>query len=252
MPAAKFATTLPGCIRMLRILIKNSNRLDMSIDPFTGGNPSYCFVELASEHEASRAMKILAGKLCRGRPIKINLNTPKRGGGGGPIRSARAPTQFYDRMRRPEQLPAKDAGEEAYVFDRWKRTDAPQHWIDPPQEGRRLYVGGLPRIPNQDACNLEMRELFAGYEIQAVSKIVAPHPSTQDKPGSYHYCFVDLPSAAEAACAAEALDGKPTESGGSYRINIARDKLRKVIREQFPDRDTTKPKDFSSDWRTRS
>lgn len=43
----------------------------MSIDPYTGRNPSYCFVELKSKEQADRAMRKLSGKDLLGRPVKI-------------------------------------------------------------------------------------------------------------------------------------------------------------------------------------
>jgi RNA recognition motif-containing protein len=48
-----------------------SERIDMSIDPFTGRNPSFCFVELDSKTEADRAIVELEGKPVLTRPVKI-------------------------------------------------------------------------------------------------------------------------------------------------------------------------------------
>lgn len=131
----------------------------------TGRNPSYCFVELASPDEANRAMHELNGKEVMGRPAKININTPKRdkdrSDGARPVLS-------YDRSWRPQAIPARSVPEEKgspYVFDRWQRNDASDHFKGPSEEQRRLYVGGLPRIPNQGTVNEEMRALFKDYEM---------------------------------------------------------------------------------------
>ena len=138
----------------------------MSTDPFTGRNPSYCFVELGTPEEANRAMGELNGKEIMGRPVKININTPKRGKDRS--EGARPPTLSYDRGWRPQTTATRDPEEEKgnpYVFDRWQRKDAAEHFKGPSEENRRLYVGGLPRIPNQDTVNDEMRALFKDYEM---------------------------------------------------------------------------------------
>ena len=95
---------------------------------------------------------------------------------------------------------------------------------------------------------------------EAVSKIISPHPSTADQPGSHYYLFVDMPTAPDAESAAKALDGTNTPWGGTFRINIARNKQnRKVDREQYPHHNDDKAtgreaaeapiRDFSRNWR---
>lgn len=54
----------------------------MSIDPFTGRNPSFCFVDFESQEEAERALAELDGREIGGRPVKIGKGVPKRGRGG--------------------------------------------------------------------------------------------------------------------------------------------------------------------------
>jgi RNA recognition motif-containing protein len=137
----------------------------MSTDPFTGRNPSYCFVELGTPEEANRAMGELNGRAVMGRPVKINVNTPKRDKDRS--EGARPPILSYDRGWRPQisnQDPKQEGGN-PYVFDRWQRKDAAEHFKGPTEENRRLYVGGLPRIPNQDTVNDEMRALFKDYKM---------------------------------------------------------------------------------------
>ncbi len=53
-------------------------QLDMSIDPMTGRNPSYCFVDLESAQEAQRARDELDGLEIFGRPVKIKPGVPKK------------------------------------------------------------------------------------------------------------------------------------------------------------------------------
>ena len=52
-------------------------QINMSTDPFTGRNPSYCFVDLETVDEANRAMNELNGKEVLGRPVKINPGVKK-------------------------------------------------------------------------------------------------------------------------------------------------------------------------------
>jgi hypothetical protein len=94
---------------------------------------------------------------------------------------------------------------------------------------------------------------------EAVSKLISPHPSTAEKPGSHYYLFVDFPSAESATAAAQALDGSPTQWGGTLRVNIAKNNTnRKVDREQYSNRNASPnalqnapQRDFSSNWRSK-
>ena len=111
-------------------------------------------------------MERLNGENVFGRPVKINVHTPKRG--KDRPESARPATISYDHGGRPQATSARKFQEvkgNSYVFDRWQRDDAAEHFKTPFEEGRRLYVGGLPRIPNQDTVNEEMRALFKDYEM---------------------------------------------------------------------------------------
>ena len=111
-------------------------------------------------------MQELNGQEVMRRIVKININTLKRGKGRPDI--VRPPTLSYDRGWRPQPTQQRQTGngkETSYVFDRWQREDAADHFKAPVEEGRRLYVGGLPRIPNQDTVNEEMRNLFKDYNM---------------------------------------------------------------------------------------
>lgn len=81
-----------------------------------------------------------------------------------------------------------------------------------------------------------MRELFCDWKLEAVSKLLYPHPSTRTKPGEHFYCFVDLPTAGIAEEAASALNNSRGPHGGVLRIGVAsRSYPSKVIREQSLD-----------------
>ena len=98
--------------------------IDMSIDPFTGRNPSYCFVDFSLREDAVRALETMQGLLVRGRPIKVNLKTEKR---SGPVGERRLLTQTYDQGWKAKQMPSRDVGPGAFVFDRWTRQDVTEH-----------------------------------------------------------------------------------------------------------------------------
>ncbi len=117
-----------------------------------------------SAEEASRALQELNGQQVMGRPVKININTPRRDRFVG----ARPSTLSFDHAWRPQPAHQQQVGKgegTSYVYDRWQRKDAADHFKAPSEEGRRLYVGGLPRIPNQDTVNEEMRALFKDYKM---------------------------------------------------------------------------------------
>ena len=125
--------------------------INMSIDPYTGRNPSYCFVELANKEQADRAMLELNSKDFLGRPVKV---------GPGVARS-RNPRQLGESNQRARNTRDNTRP----VFDRWTRTDAPDHWKGYSEQGRRLFVGGLPRMPDHHTVNADVRELFEGYSV---------------------------------------------------------------------------------------
>ena len=45
--------------------------VNMSVDPFTGRNPSYAFVDFKTPESAKQTMEILDGQDFRGRPLKV-------------------------------------------------------------------------------------------------------------------------------------------------------------------------------------
>jgi RNA recognition motif-containing protein len=55
----------------------NVERVVISIDPFTGRNPSYCFVELQDKDHADQAMQKLNGQEFFRCPLKVKPCIPK-------------------------------------------------------------------------------------------------------------------------------------------------------------------------------
>jgi hypothetical protein len=73
------------------------------------------------------------------------------------------------------------------------------------RENRRLFVSGLPKPTDNHASDLEIRELFKCFQVEAVSKVKWPERESQPKHG--WYAFVDLSTAAEAQRAMNQIHG---------------------------------------------
>jgi hypothetical protein len=113
----------------------NIERIDMSMDPFTGRNPSYCFVEFVNKEQADSAIESLNGTNLLGRVVKANSCVPRS-------------------RKQPKTIP---------LLDRWNRTDAEEHWRGMGQEKRRLFVGGLPKPDTQLQAEKLIQGLFSGF-----------------------------------------------------------------------------------------
>jgi RNA recognition motif-containing protein len=119
-----------------------TERIVMSLDPFTGRNPSYCFVELATKEQADRAMELLNGELILGRPVKVKPCIPKK-------------TEKTSGPASASNIPP----------NRWERTDAHEHWKGVAEEGRRLFVGGLAKPSSQADSTSKIAAIFEGFTL---------------------------------------------------------------------------------------
>lgn len=90
-----------------------------------------------------------------GRPVKIGPGVAK---GKGKRVNERDASSFSKRQ-----------GPSTPVFDRWTRTDAPDHWKEYDMENRRLIVSGLPRMHDHCSVNEGVRELFNGFTMHVLS-----------------------------------------------------------------------------------
>lgn len=219
------------------------SNIDFSTDPFTGRNPSYCFVDLTTDN-AEIALNTLQGQNIRGRQVRIGINTRKD-----------FKRSLWNKGNSCRSLDggAAETYKGAFVFNRWARNDAKDHWTAPSDEGRRLYVGGMPYISSAGILNMEMRKLFRGYDIQAVSKIIWPHHWTEDKSSHRYYCFVDLASSGQVQQAVRYLDGVVTPYGGKYEVHYPNKRPSKVVREQldgrWPTETEPRERNLGGDWR---
>lgn len=117
----------------------HSERIDIAIDPFTGRNPSYCFVDLPTKELAEQAMGDLDGRDMLGRPVKI----------------------------KPGIVKSRADGEKTSPFsvDRWRRNDTPTFAKVNSDSSRRLYVGGLPKLTDHEALSININNFFKDFEV---------------------------------------------------------------------------------------
>ncbi|KAI6376572.1 hypothetical protein MCOR25_002782 [Pyricularia grisea] len=264
-------------------LVKNGfgtyQDIHISVDPVTARNPGYCFVDFPDRATAERALTSLHASI-RGRPLKVGPCEPKQNARGGNNRwknsneSSRAEPAFkrWGNWSGQRTSSSRDADEEGNgvtigMMEQRGIEQGPYGAIKHFNQflttgGRRLYVGGLGKMIDQQHNQDEVREILAGLNPIAISKRITPHPSTESMPGKHHYCFVDFATAQEAYAAAEATNGR-FWAGGRLRVSIAKDvpdRLRKrgapaednaVWRKKVA-QDDPLPAGQQSSWRRRS
>jgi RNA recognition motif-containing protein len=177
--------------------------ISISVDPLTGRNPSYCFIDFTSSDLAQSVMEEYSGKDFMGRALKVKPG----------VRS----TTSANRQATTEKSPLSRREANPLFQDRW-RTEDVEKVNKAGEEGRRLYVGGLPRFKDQFVTDSKVRELFQGFNVLIVGKLITPHESKRDEPGNHHYCFVDLATAEEAVEAVKSLDGME-KFGGNVKVD---------------------------------
>ncbi|KAE8408951.1 major facilitator superfamily domain-containing protein [Aspergillus pseudonomiae] len=187
-------------------------RIDIAIDPFTGRNPSYCFVDLESKELAEKAMNELDGRDMLGRPVKIKP---------GVVKSSSERSQ-QQQQQRTDGSPRSDSKTSLFTMDRWRRSDAPTFARTNSDSSRRLYVGGLPRLTDQEDISSNITNFFKDYKLENVSKLFTPHPAKRFEPGDHYYLFVDFGSVEEAQSAMNALNGQEGPWGNPIRVQRAR------------------------------
>ncbi|KAK3330010.1 hypothetical protein B0H66DRAFT_542549 [Apodospora peruviana] len=216
------------------------DKIHISVDPISGRNPGYCFIEFTTRDEAERALVTLAGVTIQGRPVKLGPCHPK-------TNTNRATADFSPRRRdyaapsgdaSATSSPARGQHRPGSLFQRWGDWTGDKHQTQPDEQGpygalkhvdeakmgadnRRLYVGGLGKMIDQEQNDAEIRALFNGFDIVAIGKRITPHPSTRTKPGNHHYCFVDFSSQDEALRAMKATNKVPVD-GGFLRVFLAK------------------------------
>ncbi|KAK4156185.1 hypothetical protein C8A00DRAFT_12856 [Chaetomidium leptoderma] len=209
-------------------------KLHISVDPVSGRNPGYCFVEFTTREEADRALEDLPGSALFNRPVKVGPCHPKTSGGQSQSRWGAGGSR------------GDDSGSPGYnpTFQRWgdwKGSEDTKARRDQAEDGpyaasrhldarsqrstdkNQLYIGGLGMMINQEHHDTEMQEILSGFEYIAIGKRITPRIETRSVPGNYHYCFVDFSSAEEAERAMQELNGRAVE-GGNLRVSVPRSK----------------------------
>ncbi|KAL8925799.1 MAG: hypothetical protein Q9208_003296 [Pyrenodesmia sp. 3 TL-2023] len=158
--------------------------MNTSIDPYSGRNPSYGFVELASKAQADSAMQELNGKSLLGRPVKLG------------------PGIASSEKRKPTSQSAPRGFRMRPAFDRWTRTDESNHFEGYSDQGRRVWVGGLPKMGSHYAVDADVPRLSAKSSSQQ------PQRRAILKAWDHRYLFVDFPSVDEARRAISATDSR--------------------------------------------
>lgn len=179
----------------------------MSVDRFTNRNPSYCFVDLTSIEAARKALEILPGTRILDRPVRIKPCLEKIGG-----RIA------------ARQLQLTRWG--SFAFSPVE-SDVPSLLL-PVQRQRRLIVSGMPKPADQPTFDAEIRQLFRGYAVEAVSKVKLPREDAHGTSKDVQYVFVDLESAVEAERAMSQLDGAQCW-GGKVRVGMVLQPYDKIM-----------------------
>ncbi|KAK4167223.1 hypothetical protein QBC43DRAFT_312367 [Cladorrhinum sp. PSN259] len=181
-------------------------KVHLSVDPISGRNPGYCFVEFGAHELASQALDQLAGKALLGRTLKLGPCYPK---GSSNAQSSRSSSDYRPAVQRSWGRDGDNAESDGTQFDRHKVSD-----------GTRVRVDGLPNLINQAENDEELRSIFTGFDVVAIGKRVIPY-SLRGTPGNHHHCYVDFATKEEAQRASKELNGK--EYGeGTLKTSIAR------------------------------
>ncbi|KAI0130999.1 RNA-binding domain-containing protein [Daldinia grandis] len=200
--------------------------INISIDPFTERNPSYCFVEFPDRESANLAMSTLEGKLLLGREVKCRPCIPKGGASGG--RQGEGSKRWGHWTG--EKTIGDEGGEASLGQDiqqgDWEGLSPSFTNHKDNASSQRLYVGGLPRMHDQATNSTEIRELFKDFQVEAISKRVTAHESVRARPGHHDFCFVDFVTPEQAQAAKDTTNGRLFRDG-RLKVSFASGRSRK-------------------------
>ena len=89
-----------------------------------------------------------------------------------------------------------------------------------------MYIGNLPKPLDGHTSDLEIRDLFRDFRVEAVSRVLC---LSEEVHGSKYYTFVDLYTAEDAAGAIEKLDGIKMW-GTELAVNMASGRPKKALK----------------------
>jgi RNA recognition motif-containing protein len=185
---------------------KGVEAINMSVDPMTGRNPSYCFVDFTTKELADTAMVEYDGRDFMRRPLKVKPGVKSTAGSGRfnkfDVSGSGSGSPSASPIR-PSDSPSSPG------LDRWRRLETPEQLHKAVSEGRRLYVGGLPRFENNADQSAQIQALFDAEKLKVdiIGNLISPHESKREEEGNHYYCFVDLVSADDTQTAIAALNG---------------------------------------------
>lgn len=189
-------------------------KVQISVDPTSGRNPGYCFVDFVNREGAERALESLDATI-GGRTLKVGPCKPKQNRTnarwGGDSRSS-----SYQRWGDEGSSP-RHGGNSGHG----QRSSSNYEETVSEDVGKRVYVGGLAPSVDPALDSAEVTELFAGFNPVSISNRIKPHESTSALPGNHHYCFVEFNTKEEAQSAIDTLNGKETESG-PLKVSVAK------------------------------
>lgn len=155
----------------------------ISTDPFTGRNPSYCFVDLDSAEEAQRAIAELNGADLQGRALRVNPGVARRGQGSDQGQGENGNPREV-RVKNFERGWGRESREERSKLSHvlGSRTPLLKTSFQPLNTSQRSTGGTAPthlligkrRKPKDDACSSA-----TCHELS-----LSPHSTTKSKPYS--------------------------------------------------------------------
>lgn len=142
----------------------NYEKIHLSIDPVSGRNPGYCFVEFPDAAIADAALQSLTGVKIRNRQLKVGPCQPKKETAEGQQSTGYRPTfQRWGDWRGEGNAESAGATQGPYAalshlhdYQRTSASGAPE---------RRLYIGGLGKMINQEENDKEIRELLSDFNV---------------------------------------------------------------------------------------
>ena len=141
-----------------------ADKIHVSVDPISGRNPGYCFVEFTDRETADSAIEQLNGQILLGREVKCRPCLPKGNSNRpqGNQREANSESGFnrwgdWHGGRNNDQ--AREGGQRRGMHD------ALRHYETAASDGKQLYVGGLPRMMDQAMHEEEIRSIFQGFQV---------------------------------------------------------------------------------------
>ena len=157
-------------------------QIHVSLDPVSGRNPGYCFVDFLDKATAGRALASLSATIA-GRPLKVGPCEPKKGGGDRRPGGAKPTSQRWGDWRA-----STGGGQAAEGSDDLQGLQGPRaalkHFNDVIGRAtvtKRVYLGGLGRMENQAQSMAEVQGILAGFN-PWVTNVVKPETRLTEVP----------------------------------------------------------------------